>query len=283
MAKQNSSSGNTNTNNSKLFDAVALEQQTKYYKNGLDYISNDNDIITRDDAGNIVLVEDAENNPKLLINAVTEQISTKSVLRVINTRFQYYKFPVQTLTENLDLNLDLDLKLELDLENQLAANAIPVLPIEYKPTSDEQVTKSNTYIALNFNSVIKGQPQINPGAFTITQAILDLESDIQLTVKIVSSYNDNRNSEVGFGILKYSEDGTSTAVNSTVKYPAGVNNNNKVTESGTYTTEFGITLLKENLVLNDYYKVAGFAEDQKDDRNHTVLANSSFIKIDVVK
>ena len=39
MAKQNLSSGNTNTNNSKLLDAVALEQQTKYYKNGLDYIT----------------------------------------------------------------------------------------------------------------------------------------------------------------------------------------------------------------------------------------------------
>lgn len=281
MAKQNLSSGNTN--NSKLFDAVALEQQTKYYKEGLDYISNDNDIITRDDVGNIVLIEDAENNPKLLINAVTEQISTKSVLRVINTRFQYYKFPVQTISENLNLDLDLDFNLELDLQNQLAANSIPVLPTEYKPAVDEQVTKSNTYIPLNFNSVIKGQPQINPGAFTITQAILDLDVDIQLSVKIVSSYNDNRNSEVGFGILKYSEDGTSIAINSTAYYPAGVNNNNKVTEAGTYTTQFGITIPKENLALNDYYKVAGFAEDQKDDRNHTVLANSSFIKIDVVK
>jgi hypothetical protein len=130
MANEIQSVGNSNTIPSKLFDAIAAQQQAKYYKDGLDYISNDINIIPRDEIGNIVLNEDSTTNPELVISAVTEQISTKSVLRVLDTRFQYFKFPVQiargdTFNINTGFNIDIDtittelkLPIQIDSANQ---------------------------------------------------------------------------------------------------------------------------------------------------------------------
>ena len=292
MAKQNLPVGNSNTIPSKLFDAVALEQQTKYYKNGLDYISNDSNLITRDDVGNIVLVEDAVNNPKLLINAVTEQISTKSVLRVINTRFQYYKFPVQTVTENLDL--DLNLELDLDLEAALATVPIPLTPSTYKPTSNEQVTRVSKQSGdlqlseaqpLNFGTVSQGPTQPYIDSFTITQELVDLEKDLKVTGVIKTQYNARRNSEVGFFLAS----GLNGSVNGsnrigTIFYPTDVNNNNKITEPGVYTTNISVQLSNEELskLVGSSIYVLGFAEDQEENRNHTILADQTSVKFESV-
>jgi hypothetical protein len=58
--------------------------------------SKDPNIIPRDIAGNIAMQEDATDNPLLLIDPVTTQITTKSALRVLDTQFRYFKFPVTT-------------------------------------------------------------------------------------------------------------------------------------------------------------------------------------------
>ena len=292
MAKQNRPVGNSNTIPSKLFDAVALEQQTKYYKNGLDYISNDANIITRDDVGNIVLVEDAANNPKLLINAVTEQISTKSVLRVINTRFQYYKFPVQTVTENLDLNLDLEL--DIDLEAALATVPVPLTPSTYKPSSNEQVVRVSKQSGdlqtieaqpLDFSNVTQGPTQTYQDSFTITQELVDEGNDLKITGVITTQYNARRNSEIGF-FLAVGENGNVNGSNriTATFYPNEVNNNNKVTEPGVYTTNISEQISNESLLdlVGQSIYVLGFAEDQEQNRNHTILADQTFVKFESV-
>jgi hypothetical protein len=143
MAKQIQSVGNSNTIPSKLFDAVAGQQQAKYYKDGLDYISNDTNIIPRDEVGNIVLNEDSTINPKLVISAVTEQIATKSVLRVLDTRFQYFKFPVQiaqgdTFNINTGFNIDIDtITTELKLPIQVDGANQPIDLIKINIEGDE--------------------------------------------------------------------------------------------------------------------------------------------------
>ena len=293
MAKENRPVGNSNTIPSKLFDAVALEQQTKYYKNGLDYISNDANIITRDEVGNIVLMEDAANNPRLLINAVTEQISTKSVLRVINTRFQYYKFPVQTVTENLDL--DLNLELDLDLEAALATVPTPLTPATYKPTSNDQVIRvskqsgdlqTNEAQPIDLSTVKQGPAQTNIDSFTITQELVDEGNDLKITGVIKTQYNARRrNSEVGF-FLAVGQDGVVTGADRITGtfYPGGVNNNNKITEPGVYTTNISEQLSNESLLdlVGQSIYILGFAEDQEQDRNHTILADQTSVKFESV-
>ena len=94
-------------------DPVLLAQQAKYKQRGLTVTSNNTSIIPRDSAGNIILQENSETNPLLIIEPVTTKITTKSILRVIETRFQYYNFPVsvRTMTNNASFDLNIDLNI----------------------------------------------------------------------------------------------------------------------------------------------------------------------------
>ena len=132
--------GNQAVMNSRLLDPVTAEQQARYSRLGLNYISNNTAVVPRDEAGNITLNENSKKNPLLIIDSSAEQIATKSVLRVLNTRFQYYSFPTELAANDTDLNLDVDLNLDSDtITTELK---IPV-------ATDEQgqpigVTKINT-------------------------------------------------------------------------------------------------------------------------------------------
>ena len=96
-----------------VLDSIDVGKQLNYQTNGLTVISNNINIVPRDIAGNVMLHEDATNNPLLIIEPITKKITTKSILRVIDTQFKYFKFPATTTIiddlDDLDLNLDLDL------------------------------------------------------------------------------------------------------------------------------------------------------------------------------
>jgi len=183
MAKQIQSVGNSKTIPSKLFDAIAGQQQARYYKDGLDWISNDTNIIPRDEVGNIVLNEDSTSNPKLVISAVTEQIATKSVLRVLDTRFQYFKFPVQvaqgeTFNINTGFNIDIDtITTELKLPIQVDAANQPIDLIKINTSYEstwfygEEANQSSTgFKQLPF----VGNLQSVPNSYVLTKDIIDI-------------------------------------------------------------------------------------------------------------
>jgi hypothetical protein len=183
MAKQIQSVGNSNTIPSKLFDAVAGQQQAKYYKEGLDYISNDTNIVPRDEVGNIVLNEDAQNNPTLVIAAVTEQISTKSVLRVIDSRFQYFKFPVQlaqgdNININTNFNIDIDTittELKLPIEVDDANQPIDLIKINTSYESTWLYGEDNGIVSIGFKQLpFVGNLQSVPNSYVLSKDIIDI-------------------------------------------------------------------------------------------------------------
>ena len=102
-----------------LKNPIVLENQAKYQKNGLTYQSNNINIIPRDPAGNINLQENSTNNPLLIIEPSAEKILNNSVLKVIDTQFNYFKFPVNTNIINTDLDLDLDLDLSAPVQDPI--------------------------------------------------------------------------------------------------------------------------------------------------------------------
>ena len=183
MAKQIQPVSNSNVLPSKLFDAVAGEQQAKYYKEGLDYISNDINIIPRDEIGNIVLNEDSTTNPKLVISAVTEQIATKSVLRVLDTRFQYFKFPVQiaqgdTFNINTGFNIDIDTittELKLPIQVDSANQPIDLIKINTTYDSDWLYGEDAAQISSGFKQLpFVGNLQSVPNSYVLTKDIIDI-------------------------------------------------------------------------------------------------------------
>ena len=75
------------------FDGLNLEIQAQYLQNGLTYVSNNNSIHPRDEAGNIILNEAVTNNPLLIIEPNKIEYTTRSVIRTVKTNFEYFKFP----------------------------------------------------------------------------------------------------------------------------------------------------------------------------------------------
>jgi hypothetical protein len=277
-------------------DSVSLRQDSFYEEKGITALSNDNTVVPRDLAGNVLI---QTTSSLMIIEAITTNVLAESVLPLLDTQFNYFKFPARTavVDETLDLDLDLNLDLELELQDTAAAieSNTPSTPNRFKPSTNQQVIKvSKTSGDLNYteaqvinlSDVTVGPPQINENAFTILQDLIDSGKDLQITGVITTQYNDNRNSEVGFIIAIGDENGLLTQESlSGIFYPSNVNNNNKVTDAGVYTTNINSTITAEDLLslgVNTTILIKAGAEDQQENRNHTILANSTFVKFEAV-
>lgn len=279
-------------------DSVSLRQDSFYEEKGITALSNDNVVVPRDLAGNILV---RTTSSLLVIEAITTNVLAESVLPLLDTQFNYFKFPARTavVDETLDLDLDLNLDLSLELESEIATveSNIPLTPSTYKPSANQQVskiskdsldgTKTEAQI-VELSNVTQGPPQQYKNAFTITQDLIEQGKDLKVTGVITTQYNSNRNSEVGFffGLGKNGEiTDLSSALFTNYFTPDNVNSRNQVTKEGIYTTVIDETVTNASLVAlgagTDIF-LRGFAEDQQENRNHTILANSTFIKFESV-
>lgn len=165
----------------------------KYLEFGLTYKSDDTNIINRDDAGNISLVEDSELNQLLIIEPIVKRYNTNSLLRVYNTSFQYYTFPVTvTSTSTTDLNLDIDL------------TGITPDPIyaRYKPSSDFTPAPSGgTYSGILMDEVVDGLPKSDSG-YTVSKEAKSSGKNLRFRIKIAHRYNGDSPGTVFWSIIK---------------------------------------------------------------------------------
>ena len=151
----------------KLLDPVKVQQVIKYQGN-LTVTSNDTNIIPRDDAGNIQLQESSETNPLLIIEPVATRITLSSVLKVLDTRFQYFKFPATTrVIETPDVNIDLTLP-ELD-EAQISQQDL--VYARYRPSETLNVPASNIFSGIVMDVVEDGLPQKATNQYYISKEL----------------------------------------------------------------------------------------------------------------
>jgi hypothetical protein len=155
-----------------LLDPITQKAQARYRKDGLTYISNDINVMPRDEAGNIIMNEGATNNPLLVIEPAAERITTDSILRVLDTRFQYYKFPVQVRASG-SLNLDINLAIDTD----------PVYA-RYKPSENASMNAAGIPSGILLDQVVEGIPQTNVNTYYITKELKNSGVDIRIRAKI---------------------------------------------------------------------------------------------------
>jgi hypothetical protein len=169
--------------NTELFDKGAIAESMPYIKNGLTYKSNNTSIHPRDEAGNIVFQENSETNPLLIIEPVTPNISTKSVLRVVDTTFQYFKFPVAASIDAVEI-VTSDLELDLtDIESD-------ALYAYYKPTADIVKGEVNSeYSGMDFGRVMDGLPQEYTNSYYINKEVKESGKDLRFRVKITHRFD----------------------------------------------------------------------------------------------
>jgi|TARA_R110002012_G_scaffold52195_3_gene134133 hypothetical protein len=93
---------NTNLQKDVLLDPITVEQTANYINNGLTVVSNNTDIIPRDAAGNVIV----QDGSYIVIETNSFNIDNISMLKVLDTQFNYFKFPVSVNREFLDPNFE---------------------------------------------------------------------------------------------------------------------------------------------------------------------------------
>ena len=181
------------TTKSRLNDPVAGDLQAKYQVKGTTYVSNDPAIIPRDGNGNIVLNEGETDNPKLIIDPVAERITVRSALKVLDTRFQYYKFPTNVVAQNLNLNINIDIEQD------------PIFA-RYKPSENRTINAGTLFSGILMDELEDGQPQKNTNAYYISKAVKNSGVDLRFRIKINHRYDaplpTSSKSTVAFTIMK---------------------------------------------------------------------------------
>ena len=190
---------NLNTSALSKLDAFAAKRQTEYQRDGLTRISNNQSVVPRDANGNISLEENVTTNPLLIIEPMTTKITTKSMLRVLDTQFTYYSFPVSI--EFDDASIDLDLNVDLQLPDPVFAR--------YRPSENRVILADPDYSGILMDEVQEGLSQQSTNAYTISKDIKNSGVDLRFRIKLQHQYDE---AFVGYGtayfsIIKASEQG----------------------------------------------------------------------------
>lgn len=165
----------------RLLDPVKLQQAVKYQGN-LTVTSNDTNIVPRDEAGNVQLQEDADSNPLLIIEPVATRITLDSVLKVLDTQFQYFKFPATTrIITDTEVNIDLTVPELEDIPEQ------DLIYARYKPSDDFRIPDS-AFSGILMDEVVEGQPQKNINSYFITKEIKNSGKDLRFFIKLQHKY-----------------------------------------------------------------------------------------------
>ena len=165
-----------------LLDPVRLQQQTKYKTNGLTVTSNNVNIMPRDAAGNIMLHEKSSKNPLLIIEPVDTKIMLQSVLKVLDTRFEYFKFPVTIVATDIeDLSIDLTIP-DLDIDTIYA---------RYRPSESRRILlpsgdwwEGEKFSGILMDFVEDGVTQKETNQYQITKEIKESGIDLRFRIQI---------------------------------------------------------------------------------------------------
>jgi hypothetical protein len=257
--------------NNNLPDSVAGKIQSLYQKQGLNYISNNPNIIPRDEAGNIVLQEQNDSNPLLIIDAITDQFTNESVLRVLDTQFKYFSFPARTTTieeEPVDLELDLDLNIQ----------QIDIAFARYRPSADQRIAASSDYSGIEISEVQDGLPQQKPNSYTISKELKNSGIDLRFRIKLQHRFDaPSGYGTAYFSLIKSSIDGLNrsyrTYENVSDLYPTipGSINQYEVQD-----LVIDIVIPNSEFEIGDVFGIGAKAGQNNDTQYHTINALQSY-------
>jgi len=174
-------------NISKLLDPVKIQQAVKYQGN-LTVTSNDTNIIPRDDAGNIQLQEDSETNPLLIIEPISTKITLNSVLKVLDTQFQYFKFPA-TVRVIDDTEVDIDLSVP-ELDELVEQQETDIVYARYRPALSQEISSDvpGLYSGISMDFVEDGLLQKAANSYQISKELKLSGKDIRIRFNIQHTY-----------------------------------------------------------------------------------------------
>ena len=260
-------------------DPRILETQTKYQKNGLTFQSNNNNIIPRDQAGNIKLQESVTDNPLLIIEAASTKILNNSVLKVIDTQFNYFKFPATTRiigTDDVDINLDLDLTVDQEAEDVIYAR--------YKPSENRKILSSQNGIpsGILIDELEEGQIQKRTNQYYITKQIKESGADLRFRVKINFRY-DSFDSDFNTTYFYITRNGPNKFLNRRYKeffnFEDPFAGGGKISQYQVQNATKDIVIANSEFDVGDTFGIAALAGTNTNDKYSTINAAQSYWSI----
>jgi hypothetical protein len=258
-------------NERKYIDPDVLALHAKYRQQGLTTTSNNTSIIPRDTAGNIQYHENATNNALLIIEPVATKIITKSVLKVIDTQFQYFKFPATTRVVPGVANINLDLA--SDLPDPVYAR--------YKPSENRKIAESTLFSGILIDEVVEGQPQTNINSYYITKEVKESGADLRFRAKINHRY-DTPTSATGGSIVEFSiiKQGPDTELNRQFKgpyLPVGNRGEDGIIEPWeVLDTEIEVIITNNEFNIGDYFGVGARCDQNREFIYSTINSEQTY-------
>ncbi len=292
----------------KLFPQGAQQ----YIDNGLTYQSNNSDFVKRDDNGNIILTQDSINNQNLIIEAMSLFYTNQSVVRNIDTRFKYFKFPAENISTP-DISIDLSIVENLDLIFTLL-----------EPSANFSPTTLQIPVGILMDKYIAGVPQIGNG-YRINSGVKESGADLRFRIRLNHTYvgQDITSFQVqsGFGqdtvdeliadgaipadadvtvispggsfpdSITYSLPSTGTIFFTIIKNPVNgdidrqfrvltLNDDAFISGGETLTKEYDIIIPNEDFDTDDRFAIGALVgQAGEDGKLHTILAENSYWSI----
>jgi len=250
-------------------DSINIDKQLKYQKDGLTSISNNESIMPRDVNGNIILQQDGTANPLLIIEPTANKITNKSMMRILDTQFKYFKFPPRTTIvdeEPVDLDLDLDLQ---SLDATFA---------RYRPSEDQKIPASTEYSGIEISEVQDGILQQSPNTYTITKDLKNSGVDLRFRIKLQHRYDaPSGYGTAYFSIIRASEEGLNreyrTFENTSNLHPTVPGS---INQYEVQNLEIDIIIPNSEFEIGDRFGIGAKAGQNNDTQYHTINALQSY-------
>lgn len=247
-------------------DPVSLDQQAKYKQQGLTVTSNNISIIPRNDAGSIILQENSQTNPLLIIEPVSTKITTNSILRVIDTQFQYFKFPVTTriIPDVSNINLDL-----IDSYAR------------YKPSENYKIVSGSLFSGILMDEIVEGLPQTNINSYYVTKAVKESGVDLRFRIKINHRYDAPTltygGSVVEFSIIKQGPDTVLDLQFKGPYLPIGNRGEKGIMEPyEVLNTEIEVIISNNEFNIGDYFGIGARSDQNSEFVYHTINSEQTY-------
>lgn len=255
-----------------MIDSVELRQDSFYDEKGITAISNNNAVVSRDQNGNILV---QPSSSLLVIEAITTNVLAESVIPLLNTQFNYFKFPARTAIVDETLDLDLDLDLNLD--------SIDPIYARYNPSEDRKILASTTTPAgILMDQVEDGLFQQKTNRYYISKVVNDanvpLRFRIKLTTEFISTNDSLESSRQQFTLIKSNSNGIDRFYAGPFNMP-GSDSEGRVNNGDINVLELDLEIPADQFTQGDTFGIGAYADHNNDVNYHIIFAQESYWSI----
>lgn len=248
---------------------VTNTKESKYQLLGVTYNSNNLYVNSRLDNGFVGINIGDVTGSLLVIEPISQKFINSSMLKVLNTQFNYFKFPARTTVVQEDV-VDLDLDLNLQILDTVFAR--------YRPTEDQRIAASADYSGIEIGDVQDGVAQQSPNTYTVSKDLKNSGADLRFRIKLQHRYDaPSGYGTAFFSIIKSSEQGLNrqyrTFENTSNLHPTIPGS---INQYEVQNLEIDIVIPNSEFEIGDRFGIGAKAGQNNNTQYHTINALQSY-------